>query len=217
MKMADLTQPADLIEPGAALAAVRRAGRAAHERVDVAFSGFDLGNPASYAAFLDTHAAIVLPLERMLAERVLPPWTPRAECLRGDLSALGRPVPPPLTIAASGAGAAYDGWCHGALYVLEGSRLGGRVLAGRVPDGLPHAYLSAAHGPGGCAKYGAAGAVGGHMVGKGHAVAGASAGCATGMVRRHEARKKAAATQKAQDQANQDSTQSMSGNNKPQQ
>jgi len=149
MKMADLTRPADLIEPGAPLAAVRRAGRAAHERVDVAFSGFDLGNPASYAAFLDTHAAIVLPLERMLAERVLPPWTPRADCLRGDLSALGRPVPPPLTIAASGAGAAHDGWCHGALYVLEGSRLGGRVLAGRVPDGLPHAYLSAAHGPGG--------------------------------------------------------------------
>jgi len=91
------------------------------------------------------------------------------------------------------------------------------ALAAIIALGAASACGTAFAEPGGCAKYGAAGAVGGHMVGKGHAVAGASAGCATGMVRRHEARKKAAATQKAQDQANQDSTQSMSGNNKPQQ
>jgi hypothetical protein len=39
--------------------------------------------------------------------------------------------------------------------------------------------------PGGCLKYGAAGAVAGHYAGH-HAVKGAMAGCVAGMVRRHE-------------------------------
>ena len=38
---------------------------------------------------------------------------------------------------------------------------------------------------GGCVKDGAVGAVAGHFVGKGHAVAGAAAGCAVGVHRRH--------------------------------
>ncbi len=42
---------------------------------------------------------------------------------------------------------------------------------------------------GGCAKYGAGGAVAGHFVGSGHAMAGAAAGCAVGAYKRHEARK----------------------------
>ena len=42
----------------------------------------------------------------------------------------------------------------------------------------------------GCIKGAAVGAVGGHMVGKGHAVAGAAAGCAVG---HHHAAKKAKA------------------------
>ncbi|CAI9121244.1 hypothetical protein [Brytella acorum] len=41
--------------------------------------------------------------------------------------------------------------------------------------------------PGGCLKYGAVGAVGGHMVH--HGVVGAAGGCVTGMMRRHEYRK----------------------------
>lgn len=44
--------------------------------------------------------------------------------------------------------------------------------------------------PGGCLKYGAAGAVGGHLAG--HGVMGALAGCGAGMWTRHEARKHAA-------------------------
>lgn len=43
--------------------------------------------------------------------------------------------------------------------------------------------------PGGCLKYGAAGAVGGHLVN--HGVLGAVGGCVTGMYRRHEYRKEA--------------------------
>ncbi len=41
--------------------------------------------------------------------------------------------------------------------------------------------------PGGCLKYGAVGAVGGHLAH--HGVLGAAGGCAVGMYRRHEYRK----------------------------
>lgn len=47
---------------------------------------------------------------------------------------------------------------------------------------LPAPVAEAA--PGGCLKYGAAGAVAGHVAG-GHAVRGALLGCAAGMYRRH--------------------------------
>ncbi|WP_240046496.1 hypothetical protein [Paracraurococcus ruber] len=50
---------------------------------------------------------------------------------------------------------------------------------------------------GGCLKYGAAGAVAGHMVGSGHGVAGAAAGCALGVHERHKAEKRDAAQQQA--------------------
>ncbi len=42
--------------------------------------------------------------------------------------------------------------------------------------------------PGGCLKYGAVGAVGGHLAGH-HAVLGAAGGCAVGMYKRHEYKK----------------------------
>ncbi len=41
--------------------------------------------------------------------------------------------------------------------------------------------------PGGCLKYGAVGAVGGHLAH--HGVMGAAAGCAAGMYKRHQYRK----------------------------
>lgn len=53
--------------------------------------------------------------------------------------------------------------------------------------------------PGGCLKYGAVGAVGGHVAG-GHSVLGAAAGCVTGMYKRHEYRKEAKAKAKLYDQ-----------------
>ena len=42
--------------------------------------------------------------------------------------------------------------------------------------------------PGGCLKYGAVGAVGGHLAHH-HAVLGAAGGCAVGMYKRHEYKK----------------------------
>ena len=56
------------------------------------------------------------------------------------------------------------------------------VLAASVGAG------SAMAEPGGCLKYGAVGAVGGHVAGH-HTVLGAAGGCAVGMYRRHEYRK----------------------------
>lgn len=50
------------------------------------------------------------------------------------------------------------------------------------------ASTSADAKPGGCLKYGAAGAVAGHYAGH-HGVKGAVAGCAAGMWRRHEYKK----------------------------
>lgn len=53
--------------------------------------------------------------------------------------------------------------------------------------------------PGGCLKYGAAGAVGGHVANH-HGVLGALGGCATGMYVRHKYRKEAKAKAALYDQ-----------------
>ncbi len=59
------------------------------------------------------------------------------------------------------------------------------ALALSLGAALPVAPASAE--PGGCLKYGAAGAVGGHLAH--HGVLGAAGGCATGMYMRHRYRK----------------------------
>jgi heme oxygenase len=84
-----------------------------------------------YAAFLIETAAAILPLEQALtdagAERILSDWPKRrrADALRADLATMG--------VQANGRGGAASevgGEAHqlGMLYVLEGSRLGARVL-----------------------------------------------------------------------------------------
>lgn len=60
---------------------------------------------------------------------------------------------------------------------------------GAMVAGLVIAQVPAKAESGGCLKYGAAGAVGGHLAG--HGVIGALAGCGAGMWTRHEARKHA--------------------------
>jgi hypothetical protein len=56
--------------------------------------------------------------------------------------------------------------------------------------GLGATALPASAKEGGCVKGGAVGAVAGHFVGRGHAVAGAAAGCAVGVHRRNQAEKR---------------------------
>ena len=67
------------------------------------------------------------------------------------------------------------------------SRAAGLVLAAAVAGTSLLPTASQAE-PGGCLKYGAVGAVGGHVAHH-HAVLGAAGGCALGMYRRHKYRK----------------------------
>lgn len=108
--------------------------RAAHDRVDAAFSRFDLLDREGYGAFLLAHAKALPALETALDEAgaasIVADWPERRRtpALEADLKGLGlrrperRPVP-----KLGGAAEAL-----GALYVLEGSRLGARLLLGRV-------------------------------------------------------------------------------------
>ena len=128
-----------------ARSALRQALQADHDRVDEAYGGFDLADPAAYLRFLTAHARALFAVETALADRaVWPAWRPRSALLRDDLGALGGAAPAayadPLPQGAAAS------WAM--LYVLEGSRLGGRVLSARVPAGLPKRYLDAVHQPG---------------------------------------------------------------------
>lgn len=114
-----------------------------HARVDTAFSAFQLGQPDGYRAFLLAHAEVLLPLEIALEqsgiEAMLEDWPQRSrrQALLEDLAEIGAlaPVAPPILAPLSPSA------CWGVAYVIEGSRLGGRVLARRVADANPCAPL----------------------------------------------------------------------------
>ncbi len=125
-------------------AQLRSATSDAHDRVDARFSALDLGDRDDYAAFLAAHARAFVPLEQALtaagAADLLDDWDEslRAPSLLADLDALGV-APPTLATAPTFADEAET---IGALYVLEGSRLGGAVLRTSVPADLPSRFLS---------------------------------------------------------------------------
>lgn len=120
--------------------ALRDATMANHQRVDEVFSDFALDSVSGYRAFLKAHARALAPLEE-----IAKPAAPRLPRLMEDLAALGEPLPEPLAVERPGG----EAFRWGALYALEGSRLGGAMLERRVPPGLPRAYLSSVHGKGG--------------------------------------------------------------------
>lgn len=124
------------------LTALRAVSRAVHEQVDKAYSRFNLADTSSYEAFLQAHGRVLPQVEGWLkGDHDLPHWTERTGHLQNDLAQLGHSLPEPLEWRApSGAGAML-----GALYVLEGSRLGGKMLSAQVGEGLPRDYLSAGH------------------------------------------------------------------------
>ncbi|MBB4098397.1 biliverdin-producing heme oxygenase [Sphingomonas kyeonggiensis] len=151
--------------------ALRDGTAEAHDRVDAAFADFDLTDRDSYARFLAAHADVVWPLEAALpGERVVEDWESRKRgaLLREDLAFLRDTTqnryPAPNRHPdesrdlrqGSEEGAARDpgfrrddemgdAWSEariaGTLYVLEGSRLGGKFLSRRLPAGFPRAYL----------------------------------------------------------------------------
>lgn len=128
-----------------AVAALRKATGPDHDAVDTAFGGFDLKTRDGYAAFLTAHARALPAVEAALAAiPALPAPRPRTDLLAADLAAFGESMPDPLPFALADDDAA--AW--GALYVIEGSRLGGIMLARSVAEGWPAAYLGAKHLPG---------------------------------------------------------------------
>jgi heme oxygenase len=121
-----------------------------HEVVDAAFGRFDLTSADSYKQFLMAHARVLGSLESAVAN-LWPAWRPRFPLLQADLADLGVVV---STSEQPVAGSDAERW--GMLYVLEGSRLGGGILSGRVASGLPIRYLSAAHEGGSWRHFGEA-------------------------------------------------------------
>ncbi len=157
---------------------LRAATAHAHEAVDAVFGDYDLTDRDGYTRFLSAHAAAMVPLEAALdaagAERVTGDWgeRKRGQLILADLAALNaqpHPVRAELVEALSfslchRAERKKEGLCFdklstngvgdieptlaGVLYVVEGSRLGGRFLARRVPAEFPKSYLDA-HKPSG--------------------------------------------------------------------
>lgn len=127
-------------EVGSVRKALRDATADNHHRVDELYGHFALNNKRDYVAFLRAHARALGALEAVAG-----PQFRRLPLLRADLDALGEDVPGPLSLDVKD----QDGWRWGVRYALEGSRLGGAMLARRVDPTYPHAYLSAVHEKGG--------------------------------------------------------------------
>lgn len=115
-------------------ARLRMATAPLHERVDSAYAAFDFDQPGNYSRFLRAHSRVLGSMEAALEQagiaHLLDDWPERVRrhALLADLEALGSPTPAALPAPELPDSAA----CWGAAYVLEGSRLGGRVLARRL-------------------------------------------------------------------------------------
>lgn len=124
---------------------LRAATSTAHDRVDHAFGRFRLDDRRHYRAFLRAQADAFLPVEAAIdgggIRSVLPDWNERrrAAALIADLADLGLVEPEPAAVPDFDPVEA----ALGAAYVLEGSRLGGRLMARSVPDGFPRRFLDA--------------------------------------------------------------------------
>jgi len=135
-------------------ARLKAATQTAHAVVDAHYSRFDLADARGYRDFLTAHAAIMPRCEAVLdasaVAGLLPDWEARRRtpALLADLAALDCTIAPSASPATPLA--TPETW--GMLYVLEGSRLGGAVLAKRVaanPDANCRAatrYLRHGHG-----------------------------------------------------------------------
>ncbi|MBC3943268.1 biliverdin-producing heme oxygenase [Sphingomonas albertensis] len=124
------------------VARLRAATASDHDAVDAGFGRYDLSDADGYRAFLIAHARALPAVEAWL-EGIpdLAAVRSRSEALAADLAALGEEMPAPMAFDLAPSEAA--GW--GAMYVVEGSRLGGIMLSRSVPDDMPSAYLGAKH------------------------------------------------------------------------
>ncbi|MBN9080210.1 MAG: hypothetical protein BGP04_18245 [Rhizobiales bacterium 62-17] len=108
---------------------LRTATNDAHRELDALFTQLDLRTRASYLSFLEASAAALLPLEARLTQSgaavLLDDWSERmrSEALMRDIQTLGGTIAP-LSVRDR-----FDvAEMVGIIYVLEGSRLGARML-----------------------------------------------------------------------------------------
>lgn len=119
----------NVAEPSSLRLLLRNSTASLHARVDARMSQL-LRQPGGYARFIATTAATILPLESVLEEahvsELLPDWEQRsrATALRSDMAALSLAEP----IGQISLPRRDDAYLFGILYVLEGSRLGSRVI-----------------------------------------------------------------------------------------
>jgi heme oxygenase len=130
--------------------ALRAGTEDVHQQLDHTLSRLDLGNASDYARFLNFHARTVPALEGALESaglgELLDGWrqSRRSPAIVADLAALGQQAPAPAKFPKVAGTAPV----LGTAYVLEGSRLGGRVLRDQVGAGLPATFLDDGHGLG---------------------------------------------------------------------
>ena len=114
---------------------IREATRTSHSRLDIALSRLDIAIPLCYEAFLRSQAEALFPIEAALEaggiEELIPDWTLRVRtpALERDLATLGiviKPLPAPAFKTAAE--------MLGAVYVLEASRMGERVMLARLAE-----------------------------------------------------------------------------------
>lgn len=127
---------------------LRTATASAHDRVDQAFGAFDLSDRDDYRAFLIAQAGPLLSAEAAIDAfdpvALLPDWPERrrAPLICADLADFNAPTPQPEPFQVRSDAAAL-----GVIYVLEGSRLGGALLARNVPMDLPARFIRCAPAP----------------------------------------------------------------------
>jgi len=115
---------------------LRAEGGALHQQVDATFGRYALQTRPHYVAFLQAHAQALMGLEVLLersgVERLLPDWAERrrTSVLGDDLQHLGAVRPAPVAFERT----LDEGECWGVAYVLEGSRLGSRLLDRHVGE-----------------------------------------------------------------------------------
>ncbi|MBX9822054.1 MAG: biliverdin-producing heme oxygenase [Afipia birgiae] len=114
---------------------IREATQTSHSRLDVALAKLDLAIPLYYEGFLRSQAEVLVPLEAALEaggiESLIPDWTQRIRtpALERDLATLNISCNP---LPAPGFGSAAE--MLGAVYVLEASRMGSRVMLARLAE-----------------------------------------------------------------------------------
>lgn len=123
---------------------LRDGTRDEHDRVDDAFSHFDLNTEPGYADFLAAHYLAHREIESWLALADLPSELRLAErtpLIAADLADLGHKVPEQTLPTPMPGSPGLSSWA-GVLYCVAGSTFGARVLLQRIPQDAPRRFLS---------------------------------------------------------------------------